>query len=495
MARVSGGARSWSGKSKPAKVEIYTRWSFHAFVLGEVVLMVVSTLGHGDPPASGWFLLLGCTHALVAGTYISYALQWALGRRARPTRLLAATAVISAVGSVVTMGLFATNPDPSADEAQSIGYLLVAFAGFGVGALIVGMRRVKSMLLVVLAAVGVVALSGLVFGVPFARLLGCVLGVLIASLVMTFTSGFSVWLVKAVWDLDSARELQARLAVAEERLRFGRDLHDVMGRNLAVIALKSELAVELAQRGGTEQAAAQMSEVQRIARESQREVRAVVRGYREVDLHTELEGARGVLQAAGIGFRLEGVDTGKGAGGNGTGRGGTDGADGRSGAGGAGGGVDAGSGGGAGGTAGLAADVQSALGWVVREAATNVLRHGDARQCTVRLTVREGCDAVLVVENDGLPDRAALARAGAESPPRPAGAGLAGLRERLATLGGTLDAGPVDGTHFRLTARVPLAAAPTGTTETAGIAGIAGIAETAGAATAAGGAGASEVTA
>ncbi|MEU0954722.1 histidine kinase [Streptomyces niveus] len=491
MARVSGGARSWSGKSKPAKVEIYTRWSFHAFVLGEVVLMVVSTLGHGDPPASGWFLLLGCTHALVAGTYISYALQWALGRRARPTRLLAATAVISAVGSVVTMGLFATNPDPSADEAQSIGYLLVAFAGFGVGALIVGMRRVKSMLLVVLAAVGVVALSGLVFGVPFARLLGCVLGVLIASLVMTFTSGFSVWLVKAVWDLDSARELQARLAVAEERLRFGRDLHDVMGRNLAVIALKSELAVELAQRGGTEQAAAQMSEVQRIARESQREVRAVVRGYREVDLHTELEGARGVLEAAGIGFRLEGVDTGKGAGGNGTGRGGTDGADGRSG-GGAGGGVDGGSGGGAGGTAGLAADVQSALGWVVREAATNVLRHGDARQCTVRLTVREGCDAVLVVENDGLPDRAALARAGAESPPRPAGAGLAGLRERLATLGGTLDAGPVDGTHFRLTARVPLAAAPTGTTETAGIAETAGAAT---AATAAGGAGASEVTA
>ncbi|AQU71003.1 sensor histidine kinase [Streptomyces niveus] len=487
MARVTSRARPWAGKSKPAKVEIYTRWSFHLFMVGELVVLVMGTLARADSPIGGWFLLLGCAHALAAGAYVSYALDWALGRRARPTRLMAATAALSAAGSVATMALIAANP-LSKGDIQSLSYVLVAFAGFGIGSLVVGIRRVKNMLLTVLAFIVLVALSGLVFGMEPGALFGSVLGVLISGLALTFTTGFSVWLVKAVWDLDSARELQARLAVAEERLRFGRDLHDVMGRNLAVIALKSELAVELAQRGGTEQAAAQMSEVQRIARESQREVRAVVRGYREVDLHTELEGARGVLEAAGIGFRLEGVDTGKGAGGNGTGRGGTDGADGRSG-GGSGGGVDGGSGGGAGGTAGLAADVQSALGWVVREAATNVLRHGDARQCTVRLTVREGCDAVLVVENDGLPDRAALARAGAESPPRPAGAGLAGLRERLATLGGTLDAGPVDGTHFRLTARVPLAAAPTGTTETAGIA------ETARAATAAGGAGASEVTA
>ncbi|TXL85304.1 histidine kinase [Streptomyces sp. IB2014 016-6] len=463
MARVMGRARPWAGKSKPAKVEIYTRWSFHLFMVGELVVMAMGTVARAGSPVGGWFLLLGCAHALAAGAYISYALDWALGRRARPTRLMAVTGVLSVVGSVATMALVAANRS-STDDLQSLSYVLVAFAGFGVGSLVVGVRRVKNMLLLVLASIVVVALSGLVFGMGLGALFGSVLGVLIAGLALTFTTGFSVWLVKAVWDLDSARELQARLAVAEERLRFGRDLHDVMGRNLAVIALKSELAVELAQRGGTDQAAAQMSEVQRIARESQREVRAVVRGYREVDLRTELEGARGVLQAAGIGFRLEGVDTASGAGGNGTGRDGTD-------------GVDGGSGGGADGTAGLAADVQSALGWVVREAATNVLRHGDARQCTVRLTVREGCDAVLVVENDGLPDRAALARSGAESPPRPTGAGLAGLRERLATLGGTLDAGPVDGTHFRLTARVPLAAAPTGATETAGVAEAAGASE------------------
>ncbi|WP_405821231.1 histidine kinase [Streptomyces sp. NBC_00838] len=471
MAKVMGRARPWAGKSKPAKVEIYTRWSFHLFVVGELVVMVMGTVGRADSPVGGWFLVLGCAHALAVGTYISYALDWALGRRPRPIRLMAVTAVLSGVGTVATMALIAANPAPRTGDVQSLAYLLVAFAGFGVGSLVVGIRRVKNMLLLVLVSVVVVALSGLVFGEPFGGILGSVLGVLIAGLALTFTTGFSVWLVKAVWDLDSARELQARLAVAEERLRFGRDLHDVMGRNLAVIALKSELAVELAQRGGTEQAAAQMSEVQRIARESQREVRAVVRGYREVDLHTELEGARGVLRAAGIGFRLEGA---AGTVGDAGGDSGADGA----------------SGGGAEGGTGLPADVQSALGWVVREAATNVLRHGDARQCTVRLTVREGCDAVLVVENDGLPDRAALARAGADGPPRPAGAGLAGLRERLATLGGTLDAGPVDGTHFRLTARVPLAA--TGTAETGGTT---GSAESAGTAGTAGTARTSEVTA
>lgn len=105
------------------------------------------------------------------------------------------------------------------------------------------------------------------------------------------TSAFSVWLLNAVYELDEARETRARLAVAEERLRFGRDLHDVMGRNLAVVALKSELAVQLARRGRPE-ALEQMVEVQRIARETQREVREVVRGYREADLRTELAARR-----------------------------------------------------------------------------------------------------------------------------------------------------------------------------------------------------------
>ncbi|MFF7145102.1 sensor histidine kinase [Streptomyces nodosus] len=121
---------------------------------------------------------------------------------------------------------------------------------------------------------------------------------------MAFSSRFSVWLLAVVLELESARVTQARLAVAEERLRIGRDLHDVMGRNLTVIALKGELAVQLARRGSPA-AVAQMVEVQRIARGSHREIREVVRGYRVADLHAELIGAGEVLRAAGIDCGIE----------------------------------------------------------------------------------------------------------------------------------------------------------------------------------------------
>jgi two-component system sensor histidine kinase DesK len=97
--------------------------------------------------------------------------------------------------------------------------------------------------------------------------------------------------------------------------------------------------------------------------------------------------------------------------------------------------------------AGLPAEVQSALGWVVREATTNVLRHGDAKRCTVAV-LREAERVVLTVENDG-----------ASKSPGTSGSGLAGLRERLAAVTGTLEAGPARDGVFRLVARVPVAVA------------------------------------
>jgi two-component system sensor histidine kinase DesK len=185
-----------------------------------------------------------------------------------------------------------------------------------------------------------------------------------------------------------------------------------MGRNLSAIALKSELAAQLAQRGAAAEASVeQMTQVQRIARESQSEVRAVVRGYRDVDLSTELAGARGILRAAGVDCRAD----------------------------------NAGS--------QLPVPVQAALGWVVREGATNVLRHADATWCTVWVgTDSTGGSALLVVENDG-------ARAPAGGGGRK-GSGLEGLRERLDGVGGTLRVAR-DGENgtFRLTAEVPLGAA------------------------------------
>ncbi len=133
-----------------------------------------------------------------------------------------------------------------------------------------------------------------------------------------------------------------------------------------------------------------MIEVQRIAQESQREVREVVRGYREADLEAELAGAQGVLTRGRD--RLRGDRRTR---------------------------------------RGCPPEVQSALGWVVREATTNVLRHGDAGRCAVPAAGRRtGARGAGRGERRGRPD-APDRRPGRAGD----GSGLAGLRERLAALG------------------------------------------------------------
>jgi len=189
-----------------------------------------------------------------------------------------------------------------------------------------------------------------------------------------------------------------------------------------VIALKSELAVQLARRERPE-AVTQMVEVQRIAHETQMEVRGVVRGYREADLQVELAGARSVLRAARVDCRVDYPSE-------------------------------------DGGGTPLPEAVRSALGWVVREGTTNVLRHADAVRCAVRVRVHAGT-AVLEMENDGVPTglrtgTGAGTGAGAGTGTGE-GSGLKGLRERLAALGGTLESGPGDGVGtYRLRAELPL---------------------------------------
>ncbi|MFC8920001.1 sensor histidine kinase [Streptomyces sp. NPDC057116] len=421
----------WSRRSNPEKVELYTRWSFHAFVLIEVGAIGLRALSGAPQPLGGWLMLLSCAHAVLGGVVSSRALDWNTGRRERPYRLIAAHGALSVA---VAAGGLLMRRFGALEDVGTAGAVVVGALGFGICSVVLCMVKVRHMLYLVLATGAGVALFCLALGMTRQEVLGFTVGQVIMGVLLAFTSGFSGWLLRAVWELDAARELQARLAVAEERLRFGRDLHDVMGRNLSVIALKSELAVQLARRGRAEAAVDQMAEVQRIARESQREVREVVRGYREADLHTELEGARSVLAAAGIACTVESAD------------------------------------------APLPARVQSALAWVVREGTTNVLRHGDARRCSVSLTVTAGAEeegyAVLVVENDGVDGgpgtgtgRSGMGRfgpgtgSGAGSADGPGGgSGLAGLRERLAALDGTLEARRVSGGRFRVTARVPVGA-------------------------------------
>ncbi|WP_093781578.1 sensor histidine kinase [Streptomyces sp. yr375] len=392
----------WRRKSTPAKVETYTRWSFHFFAVAELMSAGLPFVGVLWTGFGLWLPAMMLGHSALCAVTASRALDWTRGRRAQPVGLLwslsAATALVAVVALLTAVRGTRHEGVPEA-AATVFGIALV----FGAGVTALGVRQRQWAFAVVSGyslGAGAVALPIVQNG--FASLVAMSV-VLIGGAFLAFTAVFSVWLLNSVYELDEARETRTRLAVAEERLRFGRDLHDVMGRNLAVIALKSELAVQLARRG-LPNAVQQMIEVQRIARESQREVRAVVRGYREADLGVELSGAQGVLTAAGITCEVSGE-------------------------------VD-----------GLPAEVQSALGWVVRESTTNVLRHGDAGRCSVSLGRTDG-HVVLTVENDG---------AGAGAAAGGGGSGLAGLRERLRGVDGRLEAGFVGAGVFRVVAEVPL---------------------------------------
>ncbi|MFP8961469.1 sensor histidine kinase [Streptomyces nanhaiensis] len=401
---VEGGALGWVERirrsSGPVRFHQYTRFTLYSFAVSEAVLLTFWCVAQrGDLPVLTVLPLVALftAHTVCHLLLCRAGLRYYLGSAGRPSRL---TAVY--VGSTV-LGIAALHAsigagvlDQGAVAAST--WLLMFLAGPVL--LTLSIRR--STLLTALVIAGS-ALSVAALDLP-AEQTGYHVGTAVFGAVFFgFSYRCSGWMLRVVRELEAARETQARLAVAEERLRFGRDLHDVLGRNLSVIALKSELAVQLAQRGSPS-AVDQMTEVQRIARESQREMREVVRGYREADLHTELVGARGVLRAAGIDCRIE--DSGSGA---------------------------------------LAEPLQSALGWVIREGTTNVLRHADAGRCSVRLRAA-GPVAELVMENDGVPG------AGASTG---GGSGLAGLRERLAALGGTLTGERRGDGTFRLTARIP----------------------------------------
>ncbi len=207
-------------------------------------------------------------------------------------------------------------------------------------------------------------------------------------------------LVVALGELRAAREELARLAVAEERLRFARDLHDLLGHSLSLITLKSELARELVP-SAPQRAIAELRDVEAAARAALREVRTTVTGYRQPTLAEELAGARAMLTSAGIAARIR---------------------------------QDGGA---------LPAALDATLAWAVREGVTNVIRHSGARCCVIRLAQAEEA-ITLEVADDG--------RGGATG----GGNGLLGLAERVAAHGGAVVAGPCAGTGFRLRVNLPL---------------------------------------
>ncbi|MEU4693970.1 histidine kinase [Actinoplanes sp. NPDC023714] len=230
------------------------------------------------------------------------------------------------------------------------------------------------------------------------------LPLLLLPLAGLVTERWTVWTLDIIWQLDDAQHVKAELAVAEERLRFARDLHDVAGRTLSVVAVKAELAAQLGKRGRPE-AVAEMLEVRRIAQDSLTELRAVVSGLRTARLDEELAGARSLLDAAGITCRVIGDGS------------------------------------------GLGRRARTTLGWAIRETTTNVLRHSRASECTIELDRSSDGMVTLSVVNDG-----------ASGGPVSFGNGLTGLSERAASSGGTVEAETLAPDRFRVIVRLEAAA-------------------------------------
>ncbi|MGW3956738.1 sensor histidine kinase [Streptomyces sp. NPDC004752] len=230
-------------------------------------------------------------------------------------------------------------------------------------------------------------------------------------------------LSEAVRELRAAREELARRAVEKERLRFSRDLHDLLGHTLSVVVVKSEAARRLASRD-LDAALAQIGDIESVGRQALTEIREAVTGYREGSLATELSRARSVLSAAGVEpvVRQSGAP--------------------------------------------LAPQTEALLGWVVREAVINVVRHSGASRCEiavdsaterVRLTVTDNGTGGPVGTGAAVGTATAVRTGLAVGAPREGvgGTGLTGLTERLATAGGSLRAGPSPRGGFTVTAELP----------------------------------------
>jgi two-component system, NarL family, sensor histidine kinase DesK len=225
---------------------------------------------------------------------------------------------------------------------------------------------------------------------------------------------FAVW---GIWtamrrtrDLAAANEENAQLKFAEERARLARDLHDILGHSLTVIAVKAELADRLVE-VSPERAHAEIEDIQRLSRDALADVRRTVDGVRELSLPAEIMRARAALEAAEIEAELPGS------------------------------------------AEEVPSELRELFAWTMREAVTNVVRHSGASRCTVILAP----DRIAIADNGSGMREAAGSSLGD-------GRGLTGLRERAAAAGAqvVVDAPPAGGFTLSVVARSDSSAVKSG---------------------------------
>ncbi|MGW2746936.1 sensor histidine kinase [Streptomyces sp. NPDC001450] len=197
---------------------------------------------------------------------------------------------------------------------------------------------------------------------------------------------------------------RAHLAVSRERLRFSRDLHDLLGYSLASITLKSELAYRMVE--DNDRVREELGEVLDISRQALSDVRTVAYSYRELSLREEVAAVRRVLAAADVDVDIKAEE----------GRWGC--------------------------------EIETALATVLREGVTNLLRHAEPGRCRIRLR-EEASHVRLTLSNDGVRESGPQMLVG--------GRGLDNLAERMRRLGGALTAEVDAQGWFHVIASCPLA--------------------------------------
>ncbi|MQY36678.1 hypothetical protein SRB17_46800 [Streptomyces sp. RB17] len=215
------------------------------------------------------------------------------------------------------------------------------------------------------------------------------------------------WLAQLVVRVHAAREQLANFEVANERMRFAHDLHDLLGYSLCAITVKGELIRRIMQ-GDPERASEEVSSIVTISRQSIADVRAVARGYPKMRLGHEADAVASLLAAADVKVTVD-IQLGE-----------------------------------------LPDVTDTTLATVLREGVTNMLRHSDARQCVIHGAERDGV-VEMCVANDGVePGRHGTGHDGT--------GGLGSLVQRVSAVGGTLTAGVHNGSWFCLRVVVPRAA-------------------------------------
>lgn len=376
----------WREQSGPAKFRLYAQLTLPVAIAAVVVLASIVTAA--VPLASAGIGVSGIAAILAVQAQPDLA-AWstpALRRWALPV----GTSILIAVWLACVGAIYLGTDDSDGDAIRSTGLISALLLAQSV----VPFLRYRWWIVVGIGiATGVALGSSLAGGVRLAALTAALGAVIVASTLLTR------WGLQIVEDLDRAKTIEAQLQVAEERLRFARDLHDVVGRGFSAIAVKSELAATLSRSGAADRAATEMEDVRHLAVESMNRMRDLVRGYRDINLEGEVAGARSLLAAAGCQLTIEGDPT------------------------------------------RIPAQFHEVTAWVVREGTTNIVKHSAATTATMTFG-----DAGMSLRNNGVSDRSRSARDPAQQ------SGLRGLAERLTTVGAVLDT-TATGDHFVLEIR------------------------------------------